>query len=127
MNTLLWNRKLRLYGYPVDTFVYTSNIDVRIAAKQKRHIIRSIKRRNEFGLPILSYILQDLSLYSHSSYLAYINSDILLNPDIFPLLRYISSCQELKEIKTPVGIMLIWLLGIDSIKGLRVFNGSINQ
>ena len=102
MNTLMWNNILRKRGYPITTFVYTSSRDIKTAAQKEECVIRSIKRRNKFGLPILSLILQDLKSNSNTSYIAYINSDILLNPNTFSLLHYVDSCRRSKRIKFPV-------------------------
>ena len=74
----------------------------------------------------MPHILEDLWLNSNSSYLAYINSDILLNPEIFNLLRFITTCLKSKKIKSPVSMRFCYYLGIDSIKSMRILNDSIH-
>ena len=107
MNTLIWNNILKKRGYPITTFVYTSNKDLIKAALTKNCVIRGVTQRNEFGLPLMSFILQDLKQNAKTQFLSYINSDILLNPETFSLLRFVSNCHKLQRIHFPVIQLII--------------------
>lgn len=101
---------LKKYGFPITTFVYTSNEDMKKAAKQEDCVIRDIKQRNKYGLPLMSFVMRDLKMHSNTSFVGYINSDILLNPKIFSLLSFVSLLKESKKIRFPVSLKLIFLL-----------------
>ena len=101
-NTLIWNRMLQFQGYPITTYVYTSNEVVRQKALEAKCIPREVKHRNKYGLPLLSSIMQDLRSISNSSYIGYINSDILINPGSFSLLKYVTDNQFDSNITGPV-------------------------
>lgn len=57
----------------------------------------------------MSAVLQDLKQNSNTPFVSYINSDILLNPDTFSLLRYVLNCRKSRRIKFPVGLRFICL------------------
>ena len=111
-NTLIWNRLLQFQGYPITTYVYTSNEVVRQKALEAKCIPREVKHRNKYGLPLLSSIMQDLRSVSNSSYIGYINSDILINPGSFSLLKYVTNNRFDYNITGPVYSLIIWLLRI---------------
>ena len=111
-NTLIWNRMLQFQGYPITTYVYTSNEVVRQKALEAKCIPREVKHRNKYGLPLLSSIMQDLRSVSNSSYIGYINSDILINPGSFSLLKYVTNNRFDYNITGPVYSLIIWLLRI---------------
>lgn len=101
-NTLIWNRMLQFQGYPITTYVYTSNEVVRQKALEAKCIPREVKHRNKYGLPLLSSIMQDLRSISNSSYIGYINSDILIHPDSFSLLKFVTDNRFDSNITGPV-------------------------
>ena len=105
-NTLFWNRILQFSGHPIYTYVYTSNKKVKEKALEAKCIPREVPQRNAFGLPTLSSILQDLRSVSNCSYIAYINSDIMLNPEIFSLLEFVSNHRYDYNLTQPVYIQL---------------------
>lgn len=111
-NTLIWNRLLQFQGYPITTYVYTSNEVVRQKALEAKCIPREVKHRNKYGLPLLSSIMQDLRSISNSSYIGYINSDILIHPDSFSLLKFMTDNRFDYNITGPVCSLIIWLLMI---------------
>ena len=73
--------------------------------------MRPVKQRSEYGLPVLSYLLRDVQKISSDPYIGYINSDILLNPDVFSVLNFISSKKKLLFAKKPVFQWISWTLG----------------
>lgn len=101
-NTLLWNRMLQLNGYPILTYVYTSDEIVKRKAIEANCVPREIKHRNIYGLPVIPSILQDLHSITKCPFIGYINSDILLNPDSFSLLRFFVKHRKDYNISGPV-------------------------
>ena len=101
-NTFIWNKMLQFSGYPIITYVYTSDEVVKQKAIEAKFIPREIKHRNKYGLPLMSSILQDLRSISNYTYIGYINSDILLNPDSFSLLKFVSKYRFAYNITGPV-------------------------
>ena len=83
-----------------------TNKKVKEKALEAKCIPREVPQRNAFGLPTLSSILQDLRSVSNCSYIAYINSDIMLNPEIFSLLEFVSNHRDDYNLTQPVYIQL---------------------
>ena len=50
-----------------------------------------ISEVNKYGIPTLKSMIKDARSLYNSSYIMYINSDILVNPDIFYLISHFES------------------------------------
>lgn len=60
--------------------------------------------RNEFGLPFVKDMLIELASRYRSEYYGYMNSDILLNPNVFNALERISKKMNTGIYPYPIGI-----------------------
>ena len=87
---------------PLTVYIYTSSAAVNVKCAPFQFTVRPVKKRSEYGLPILSYLLYDAQKMSSDPYIGYINSDILLNPGIFSILDFISSKRKRVSANKPV-------------------------
>ena len=87
---------------PITVYIYTSSAAVTAKCAPFHFIMRPVKQRSEYGLPVLSYLLRDAQKISSDPYIAYINSDILLNPGVFSVLNFVSSKKKQMFAKKPV-------------------------
>lgn len=74
--------------------------------------VRNVTHRTNYGLPILRYLLMDAQSLSNSSYIGYINSDILIHPDTFSILGFISKRKKGQFRNDPV-VRFVCLSSLD--------------
>lgn len=60
---------------------------------------------NEFGTPFFTSLLSSLEAMTHSTFVGYMNCDLLLHSSFFESLHYVSSLQESGKLKERVMIM----------------------
>lgn len=101
-NTLLWLKNLKARGLPITVYIYTSSAAVTAKCAPFHFTIRPVQQRSRYGLPVLSSLLRDAQKISSDPYIGYINSDILLNPNIMSVLNFISSKKKQMFAKKPV-------------------------
>lgn len=66
--------------------VFTTSSRVIDACKKYNLTVITDMQRNEYGLPIVSYMFQRMVVSVDASYYGYMNSDILFPPDVFTIL-----------------------------------------
>ena len=64
--------------------------------------VRNVTHRTNYGLPILKFLLMDVQSLSNSSYIGYINSDILIHPETFSILGFMSRRKKIEFRNDPV-------------------------
>ena len=99
---MLWLKTLKARRMPLTVYIYTSSAAVIAKCTPFHFIMRPVKDRSEYGLPILSSLLIDTQKISSDPYIGYINSDILLHPNIISVLNFISFKKKQMFAKQPV-------------------------
>ena len=72
----------------VNSIVFTTNADVIQFCNALNVTSLKVSEVNKYGIPTLKGLVEDARKMYKSSYVMYINSDILVNPDIFYLISH---------------------------------------
>lgn len=90
--------------YSFKGIVFTTSHSLISFCESKNITVIQRISRNEFGLPYVRDMLIELKARYNSSYYGYMNSDILLNPNIISTLKGISDRINRKQYPTTIGI-----------------------
>ena len=93
------NRTLRLLSYyqqhfPFKVLVVSSSHVIQSLSKELQIQVISSVETNEYNLPLVKSLLLTLRDYFSSDYYGYLNSDILLSPDVFYILESLLTYQS---------------------------------
>ena len=106
MSKKLKNTFYSLYFYRmafnISVVVYTNTPTVSRYARRLGFHQREIIHVNQYGLPILKWILLDAQMNYNAQQLMYINSDILINPDLFKVSQTMNELFRGKNVRTPL-------------------------
>ena len=75
----------------VKSIVFTTSPDVIHFCNILNITTMNISEVNKYGIPTLKSMVKDARQLYNSSYIMYINSDILINPDIFYFISHFES------------------------------------
>ena len=64
-----------------------------------------MNRVNRYGLPFMKYMLERGKFLFHSEYIGYINSDILVTPNLFEALQTCSDLARKGVVKPQVSLL----------------------
>ena len=113
---LMFDLFQRNFNFKAVLFTHSRRI-TELAMKLNVTVIRNYQQ-NPFNMPyVRDLYLQSFHLY-HSQFYGYINSDIIVSPSIFSLLRQVKKRMESKSIPRVVGMKKICHLGGDCRTGI---------
>ena len=103
MNTITV-MKLFQQEFSFKGIVFTTSHSLLSFCTSKNITVIQKMSRNEFGLPFVKDMLIELRARYNSSYYGYMNSDILLNPNVISVLKGISERINNKKYPYTIGI-----------------------
>lgn len=89
-NTFYQLKLFRLY-YRVNSVVFTQSPKIIKHCQGLGITTQPVPRTNEYGMPELKSMVMEARKVFDSDYVIYINSDILINPDVFRAIYHIRS------------------------------------
>lgn len=103
-------------AFNISVVVYTNTPTVSRYARRLGFYQREIIHVNQYGLPILKWILLDAQMNYNAQQLMYINSDILINPDLFKISQTMNELLRGKNVRTPLRLLIVVLTGVSSLQ-----------
>ena len=75
----------------IKAVVFTNNTEVKTLCNYMKVSTAPVPEVNVYGMPVLRSMVSTARQYYSNDYVMYINSDILINPDLFSAISSIAS------------------------------------